>query len=316
MQPLVSILIPLYNAEAWISETIQSAIAQTWRNKEIIIIDDGSTDNSLEIAQSFSSPILKIISQKYRGGSAARNKAFNQSQGEYIQYLDADDIIAPEKIEVQMYRLINEPTNTVASGAFYRFRNDITKVNYSSDSGWTDFEDPIDWMLHVAHGKAMFPPVVWLTPRNIIDRAGSWNENITYNDDMEFFTRVLINSKKIAFCPRSWSYYRHGNPLSVGHRKDSTALTSRLRSLQLISKAILSHEDSLRTRNACGILFQKFIFSTYPKEKNLIKDAETEIRGLGVSVQKDFGKGNFKFFSRFFGWKASKWIRHIYYKFK
>ena len=102
MAQLVSILIPCYNAEKWLKYTIASVLGQTWPNKEIIIVDDGSTDCSLQIAKQYESNIVKVISQKNKGGSAARNKAFEYAQGSYIQWLDSDDILAPDKIEYQM----------------------------------------------------------------------------------------------------------------------------------------------------------------------------------------------------------------------
>src|SRR5713101_7558887 len=94
MQPLVSIIIPVYNTEAFVADAIQSALDQTWPAKEIIAVDDGSTD---------------------RGAGAARNRALSEAQGEFIQYLDADDFLAADKIEIQMKRLSNGPAGRVAS---------------------------------------------------------------------------------------------------------------------------------------------------------------------------------------------------------
>ena len=102
MSVLVSILIPSYNAEEWIEETIQSALSQTWPRKEIIIVDDGSTDNSLRIAKEYESNSVKVISQENSGAAVARNKALEYAQGDYIQWLDADDLLAPDKIEKQL----------------------------------------------------------------------------------------------------------------------------------------------------------------------------------------------------------------------
>src|SRR5271154_2710278 len=102
MKPLVSILIPAYNAEAWISDTLRSAIAQTWEPKEIIVVDDGSTDRTLAVARQFESDRLTVVTQKNQGAAATRNNAFLLSKGEYIQYLDADDLMAPDKIARQL----------------------------------------------------------------------------------------------------------------------------------------------------------------------------------------------------------------------
>src|ERR1700730_16025191 len=102
MKPLVSILIPAYNAEKWIADTIRSALAQTWPRKEIIIVDDGSADQTLRLAPQFASATVSVVTQENQGASAARNKAFDLCQGDYIQWLDADDLLPRDKIAKQM----------------------------------------------------------------------------------------------------------------------------------------------------------------------------------------------------------------------
>src|SRR4030095_524507 len=102
MTPLVSILIPAYNAERWIANTIQSALAQTWPRKEIIVVDDGSTDQTLQVARQFASKTISIVTQENKGASAARNRACELCQGDYIQWLDADDLLSPDKVAKQM----------------------------------------------------------------------------------------------------------------------------------------------------------------------------------------------------------------------
>ncbi len=99
--PLVSVLIPAYNAQEWIADTIRSALSQTWSRIEIIVVDDGSRDQTLSIAQQFETLGVLVISQKNQGASAARNHAFALSHGDYIQWLDADDLLAPDKIARQ-----------------------------------------------------------------------------------------------------------------------------------------------------------------------------------------------------------------------
>src|SRR5580658_7551096 len=100
--PLVSILIPAYNSEEWITQTIRSALAQTWPRKEIIVVDDGSKDATVAIARQFEPLGVLVHAQKNQGASAARNKAFSLSHGAYIQWLDADDLLALDKITRQM----------------------------------------------------------------------------------------------------------------------------------------------------------------------------------------------------------------------
>src|SRR5512140_2969405 len=102
MKPLVSILIPAYNAGEWIADTIQSALSQTWPSIEIIIIDDGSKDQTLSVARRFASKNVNVVTQPNQGAAATRNNAFNLCQGDYIQWLDADDLLSPDKVAKQM----------------------------------------------------------------------------------------------------------------------------------------------------------------------------------------------------------------------
>src|ERR1700719_2926400 len=102
MEPLVSILVPAYNAQQWIADTLASALAQTWPKKEIIVVDDGSTDRTLQVAKQFASKTVRIITQANQGASVARNTAYSLCQGDYIQWLDADDLLDPDKIQRQM----------------------------------------------------------------------------------------------------------------------------------------------------------------------------------------------------------------------
>src|SRR5690554_6463831 len=107
MSSLISILMPVFNAEKWLSETIESVLAQVYSNWELIIVDDGSSDSSFAVAQSFAKKDsrIKVYKQENKGACAARNTAFELSKGEYIQYLDADDLLSKNKIELQLKAL-------------------------------------------------------------------------------------------------------------------------------------------------------------------------------------------------------------------
>ena len=96
MMPLVSVLVPAYNAEQWIAGTIRSALAQDWPRKEVVVVDDGSRDRTLAVAREFASREVAVITQENQGAAAARNRAFSVCQGDYIQWLDADDLLSPD----------------------------------------------------------------------------------------------------------------------------------------------------------------------------------------------------------------------------
>lgn len=106
----VSVIIPVYCAEKYVAATIQSILAQTYQNFEIIIVDNGSTDRSVEVCQQITDPRIKIIQQENRGAAGSRNTGIRHAQGEYLAFLDADDLWLPEKLEKQVEHLDNSPT--------------------------------------------------------------------------------------------------------------------------------------------------------------------------------------------------------------
>lgn len=111
-QPLVSIIIPCYNGEAFIGRAIQSALDQTYPNCEIIVIDDGSTDSSLDVIKSFGGR-TRWETGENRGGSAARNRGIDLAKGEYIQFLDADDILDENKVSAQLPEVMSGTADVV-----------------------------------------------------------------------------------------------------------------------------------------------------------------------------------------------------------
>src|SRR5215510_9432067 len=131
MPPRVSSLIPAYTAREWIGDTIASALAQTWPNKEIIIVDDGSKDETRAIAERFASKDVRVISQPNQGAAAARNTAFANCQGDYVQWLDADDLLSPDKIAKQVAILDRCGPRTLLSSGWGRFMYCVRRAEFA-----------------------------------------------------------------------------------------------------------------------------------------------------------------------------------------
>jgi glycosyltransferase involved in cell wall biosynthesis len=106
----VSVIIPVYGAEKYIAATMQSVLEQTYKSFELLIIDDGSPDKSIEVCQQFTDPRIKIIRQQNRGLAGARNTGIRHAQGDYLAFLDADDLWLPEKLEKHVEHLENSPS--------------------------------------------------------------------------------------------------------------------------------------------------------------------------------------------------------------
>lgn len=312
MKPLVSILIPCYNAEAWLVETLESVLAQTWTNKEIIIVDDGSKDNTLTVAKIFESPIVKVISQENRGQSAAENRAFQEAQGDFIEYLDADDLLAPEKIERQIKLLGDGNSEFVAAGEWARFYKSTEEALFIPQPVWADMT-PVDWLVCYWEGHYMMHGAAWLIPRKIANKAGPWNEKLSLINDFDFFSRVLLASQGVKFCWDARTYYRSGIFNSLSGSKSRSALESAFHSLDLGTSHLLAREDSPRTRHVCATVFQRFIHEVYPEVPDLQKKAEAKVQQLGGADVKPFGGPMFKLLSNFVGWKWAKRIQQLAY---
>lgn len=310
--PLVSILIPLYNAEEWIAETLESALGQTWSNTEIIVVDDGSTDESLSIARSYQSRGVNVVAQSNQGACAARNRAFREAEGDFIQYLDADDLMESRKIERQVRRLQREPERTVAYGAWGAFEDDPEQAHFPSSLGRQDFDDPVEWLLNWAHGKGGARPHAWLTPYSLVEEAGAWNEKLSVNQDGEFFARVLTNAQKIAYCPRATVYYR-ATQRGVSTKETSEKWWALLKSYRLIYDSVTSVRDSDEVDRAFAVLYKHMAFNAYPEYKEVAREAERRANDLW-DMNWRFPEKNthIRFLVRILGWKWARIVQWSY----
>ena len=315
MKPLVSILIPCYNSQQWLTETIKSALAQTWKNIEIIIVDDGSTDNSLAIAKTFNDPNIKVISQENKGASVARNVALKEAQGDFIQYLDADDLLASDKIQLQLQFLENNSNSTfLVSGEWARFYNKPQEALFIPELLWQDLS-PVDWLVCAWNNHIMMHPAAWLVPRKISEKAGLWNEDLSLNDDGEYFARVILASEGVQFCQGAKTYYRSGISESLSRSKSEKARQSEFLSLSLGTSNLLARENSPRTRKVCATVFQRFIYEAYPDVPELSAQAAVKVKEFGGSNLQPTGGKMFQLLSKFVGWQKAKKIQKIFYKY-
>src|SRR4030095_8874403 len=162
MTPLVSILIPAYNAERWIANTIQSALAQTWPRKEIIIVDDGSSDQTLQVARRFACKTVCVVKQENQGAAAARNKAYELCQGDYIQWLDADDLVSPDKVAKQMAAAEQyQDTRRLLSSGWGYFMYRPSRAKFLPTPLWCDLS-PVEWLLRKMGQNLHMQTATWL----------------------------------------------------------------------------------------------------------------------------------------------------------
>ncbi len=308
--PLISILIPCHNAAPWLGQTLESALAQTWPSTDIIVVDDGSSDDSAGIARAHAARGVRLVMQDNRGAAAARNRALREARGDFFQFLDADDLISPDKISAQLARLAACPAGTVASCAWGRFTTDPASARFVDDAVCRDFA-PVDFLILAARTGAMMHPSAWLVPRTVAEQAGPWDESLTLNDDGEYFCRVLLAGAGIAFTPGPRSYYRSGLPGSLSRRRDKRSRQSAFHSIELIERHLLAREDSARTRRAAANHYQRFLHDFFPFPRGLMSASEAHVAALGGTdlIQPPMGPRTAAL-ARLIGWKNVWRFKH------
>ena len=306
--PLVSIIIPSYNAAPWLPATLESALAQTHRPREIIVIDDGSTDESLALARTFTPRGVQVYSQPNRGAAVARNHGLAVARGDFVQYLDADDLLAPDKITRQLAHPNAADGSVLLSATWGRFQHKVTETTFSSEPLCADFL-PVDFMITKFRTHGMMHPAAWLVSRNLIDKAGPWDERLSLDDDGEYFTRVVLAARSIRHCADSRSFYRSGLSGSLSRSRSARAWTSQFLSIENSVRHLLGAEDSPRTRAASADVLQRLIFESYPAAPALRRQAAEQVRHFGGSKVAFEAGPRFRVAAQLLGWRLAKRLR-------
>lgn len=314
MNPLVSIIIPVYNKCTFIKETLDSALGQTYSNIELVLVNDGSTDGSLDILKKYKTRFpekITLIHQPNGGVSKAINTGIGASRGDYIQFLDADDLLSSDKIEKQIKLISGKGTKTIATCQWVSFKGDVyqsIKVPYNI---FKDFNSGLELLLQFWNYQEMNQPAVYLTHRDLLEMAGTWNENLYINQDGEFFTRALLHVEKVLFEPSGKVYYRSPGEGNVSQQKSEKAMTSLLESYRAYECAVLKIEGSLKVRIALKKVYQKFIYDVYPNYPKLILNADDLIRRLNINFSTYIGGPKFQFISKIIGFKNALMLKRI-----
>ena len=307
MKSLTSILIPAYNAENWIGLTLQSAVGQTWPHKEIIVVDDGSKDGTAKVARRFGSKIVKVVSTDNQGLSAAVNFAYRLCQGDYIQELDADDILAPDKIERQLNALReSDNKRTLLSSPWAYFYYRTRRARFVSNSLWNDLS-PVEWLLRKMGENLHMQNATWLVSRELAEAAGPWDENLHYDQDGEYFSRVLIASERTRFVEGARIFYRvsGSNRISYIGASDKKK-ASLLRSVKLHVQYLRSLEESERVRKACLTYLQNWSGQFYPEHPELFAEMQALAAGLQGHVEPPVLGWKYNWMKPVFGLKIAK----------
>ncbi len=312
MEPLVSILIPAYNSAPWVAESIRSALDQTWARKEIIIIDDGSVDRTFAIARQFAASNVMVLTQENRGVCAARNRASELAQGDYIQWLDADDLLAPDKIEKQLQVARGLPSKrTLLSGAWGSFMYRVSNAKFWPTPLWSDLT-PVEWLVRKMGRNLHMQTATWLVTRELTEAAGPWDTRILRDNDGEYFSRMILLSDGIRFVPDAKVFYRTTDSTRVSHiGRSKSKIEAQFLSMELHVKYIRSLEDSERTRAACVRYLQIRLPNSYPDCPEVVAKAQDLARTLGSELEVPRLRWKYAWTQPLVGYKGAKRVQYL-----
>jgi glycosyltransferase involved in cell wall biosynthesis len=307
MDLLVSILIPAFDAERWIAQTLESALAQTWPRTEVIVVDDGSTDQTLAIANRFASRRVKVVNQDHHGASGARNIAFSFAQGDYIQWLDADDLLSHDKVTKQMEartRGCGERTLLSCGWAYFMYRP--SRAVFTPTDLWCDLS-PVQWLIRKMEQNLHMQTATWLVSRTLTEASGPWNTALLSDDDGEYFCRVLLASDGVRFVPEGRVFYRRSGSGRLSYIGSSNRkIEAQFASMRLNIGYLLSLEDTERTRAACVRYLQNWLMHFYPDRPDLVAAAERLAADLGGRLHPPHLRRKYEWMQWFCGWNAAR----------
>jgi glycosyltransferase involved in cell wall biosynthesis len=205
MGRLVSILIPCFNAERRIGQAIESALGQTYSPTEVIVVDDGSTDRSLDIIKGFGQ-CIRWETGPNRGANAARNRLLSLASGSWLQYLDADDYLLPDKVERQMELLAKHPEVDVVYSPISMVFERPTEAGHRFVV--IPIPEPCDpWLLFVRGDLPQTGGPLWR--KAALEAVGGWkNERTCYTCEYQLYLRLLIADSRFLYCPHVGAVYR------------------------------------------------------------------------------------------------------------
>lgn len=276
--PLVSIVMPAYNAARWISETIESVLAQTYDRWELIVVDDGSTDMTKEVVDRYAS-YLRFVGQQNQGAPSARNRGLKEAKGDYYLFLDADDLLAPDALDTLVGYLETHTDVDVAYGDGFLIDEAGTQLQSLQEYRIRISENMLEQF--VISGYIGFLGVVLFRYSSFVKLKGPFDEDLFAVEDWDLLIRVAAAGCKFANAPKVTGYYRIHNlntssPFSpAAIRRNEALIRARLKVLR--SEFFDTLADDIRCRFFYS-LFMDYMPGRYVDQDQVI--ASPQFLGL------------------------------------
>ena len=207
--PLVSIIIPTYNNGPVVCDAIDCSLRQTYENREIIVVDDGSTDHTEQLLERKYKDRITYVRQDNKGPGSARNTGIRYASGKYLQFLDADDLLDPHKLSIQIKQLQNIPEKALSYCDYARCDIDDITVTYGRTSPVLQNENPFDDIILKWETEVSIPPNCFIFDAAFFRECGiAFDESLPANEDWECWMNVFALNPKVIFVDKVLAYYR------------------------------------------------------------------------------------------------------------
>lgn len=312
-EPRVSVIVPSHNAGRYLADCVRSVLGQSEKSLELLLVDDGSSDGSVErVASDIRDPRLQVIRQRQGGAASARNAGLARASGHWLCFLDADDVLASDKLGSQLSYLAQQPDLEICAAAWQRFfGRPPERLTAEGDDLWQAM-DPVAWQCIALRQHLMMHPAAWLVRRDLVSRAGGWNTDLSLNDDGEFFARQMLASHRVGFCPDAVSFYRSGMADSLSAARSARHLQSALLAMKLIAAKLLAREDSGATREALALAYSRLAVEAYPRFRSVTQSAIELAESLG-SFSPQLEGGFIPALRAGFGWRVARTVQWAVY---
>lgn len=315
---LVSVIIPSWNPGPALHAAVRSALEQTWRELEVIVFDDGSTDGSLDGLVAIEDPRLRIFRGEHAGSGAAKNRGVEESRGTWLKFLDADDLLAPDAIRQHMLAAERHGPRVPNFGSLLHFMEGSSPEDGRLQEARVPAgcSAPMDFLFDSlgANGdRHVVSTTQWFLSRELFEDAGGWDNDVLQMQDVEFSVRMLRLADGIEACPGSIACYRrYPTPRSMGHRRNAATLRNRFLTIGSVLDQLRAQGPDPRIDAVAIWHYRLLLARSWAVARDVARDCLAEIEKRGASPVPLPGLDRFdRRWETLFGWRSMLQTRFV-----
>lgn len=308
--PLVSILIPLYNAEKYIGDLLEWCIRQPYKNIEVVVVDDHSTDNSFAIAKRYENDRIHVLTNPKKGSQSARNYAFEHSTGQYVKFHDADDYCSDNIIVKQVERMVKDGDEDTIVFSTRLIADEDGFINQAKAYNDKDFKNPIDFLYIEQKFFHLHNPHCFLLNRETVEKSGGWNEDILIFQDTLFFTKAIEKASKMLYVENEYAVWRMIDDDTKIHKPKPEKLKNGIHTICEMAKTLLKYRHDNETLDITSNYIGQHIYLNFLQFRHILPYVDKICKQNGLKWTK-IKSPRLGFLYSTLGWKRTTLIVQV-----